>query len=208
MNLRSWLSRGTLILMLYGGLVTLWIARFVARVDPGAAVEAGLVIVTCIAAALAAVYTAWLFHQARGRVLWMRPTLTFELLAHAVTAGSALLVLLAGPLELEPASVGVLRIVLVGSLVTQLGLGLLCEGRFAPTGRVEEYRRAHRLVTHGPYARRHWRIGIGAGVVLPLLILTLSSAQPVWAVAATLALVGIYVEQDILVRAGQVLPIS
>ena len=89
-----------------------------------------------------------------------------------------------------------------------MGLVLLLEGRLAPRGRLEEYRRVHRLVTHGPYAWRHWRLGLGLGVVAPLLILSISSAQPLWAVAAALALVGMYVEQDVLVRAGQALPIS
>ena len=45
------------------------------------------------------------------------------------------------------------------------------------------------------------------GAVLPLALLA-SSHPAAWAAAGVLALVGLAVEQDVLVRAGQALPIS
>ena len=87
---------------------------------------------------------------------------------------------------------------------------LLCfsESFLAPPRREQEYRRAQRLVTHGPFARRHWWVGVVLGGVLPLLLLLLPLPAVAWWFAAAFSLVGLYVEQDTLVRAGQALPIS
>ena len=82
------------------------------------------------------------------------------------------------------------------------------ESFLAPRRREREYRRASRLLTHGPFARRHWWIGVVLGAVLPLLLLAFPLPAFAWWSAAALSLVGLYVEQDTLVRAGQALPIS
>jgi hypothetical protein len=64
-----------------------------------------------------------------------------------------------------------------------------------------------RLLQRGPYARLHWQAVLLCGVV-PMVLLMLPVA-PSWHVVAALAsLLGLYVEEDILVRAGQALPIS
>jgi hypothetical protein len=81
------------------------------------------------------------------------------------------------------------------------------EGRLAPRGREAEYEAALRLVTRGPYARAHWGLGVGVGALVPLALLLVPGAAAASA-ASALALVGLYVEQDVLVRAGQALPIS
>ena len=91
------------------------------------------------------------------------------------------------------------------------GLFTLLEGRMAPAKREEEYERVHKLVVDGPFARRHWLVGVGLGIVLPLLLLALPESDfdtPLAMVAALCALIGLYSEEDLLVRAGQALPIS
>ena len=70
-----------------------------------------------------------------------------------------------------------------------------------------EYARAVRLISHGPYARHHWFGGVLGGVVLPGILLALPVGA-LWPVAGVLALVGLFIEEDTLVRAGQALPIS
>ena len=75
-----------------------------------------------------------------------------------------------------------------------------------PKGREEEYARAARLLSHGPYARMHWGVGVALGILLPLAIL--AGSPPLLPVAAILALGGLLVEEDLFVRAGQALPIS
>ena len=63
------------------------------------------------------------------------------------------------------------------------------------------------ILHSGPMAFAHWFTGVGAGIVVPLALLTLGGAAAI-PVAACLALVGLVVEEALLVRAGQALPIS
>jgi len=83
----------------------------------------------------------------------------------------------------------------------------LVEHRAAPARRESEYHRAAALVHRGPFAARLRWIGLGLGTVAPLLLLVLSPPAA-WTVAAVLALIGLYVTQDVLVRAGQAPAIS
>ena len=77
----------------------------------------------------------------------------------------------------------------------------------SPPKREAEYARAVRLLSHGPYARRHWGAGVALGVLVPLLAL-LAGGAILLPGAAALAPIGLWVEEDLLVRAGQALPIS
>jgi hypothetical protein len=206
-NWSSWLARGTVVLGAYGALVVLWLALGAGSYQPPPNAQLALVVVTDVAAVLTAIYTAWLFRQAKGRVLWMRRTLELELFVHAMIAGSALWLVL-GPLwGLEPGALEVLRRVLLAALAGHAAL-MLFESRFAPPGREREYARAVRLISHGPFARRRWLVGVALGIVVPGVLLLASSSSVVWAGAGGLALVGLLVEQDTLVRAGQSLAIS
>ena len=97
-------------------------------------------------------------------------------------------------------------------LVWTLGIGLAIQLAFtllepfsAPPKREAEYHRASRLMTHGPYARTHWALGVGLGVALPAVLLIVGAPLPL---AGLAALVGLWIEEDVFVRAGQALPIS
>jgi hypothetical protein len=137
----------------------------------------------------------------------MQRGMALRLLAQAVAAGAACLLLLAPLLGIGLGAVAAERRMLLVGLVLHLGLTLV-EPRLAPRRREEEYRRAARLVSHGPFARRHWVLGVGLGIVATILLLLQFMPPLLWAAGAALALVGLYVEEDILVRAGQALPIS
>ena len=209
-NWNSWLVRGTWALIAYGTFLSVWLLLGVI----GATEHAGrstLIVATTVAAALSAGYTGFLFTQAKGRVLWMRRTLWLHLIVQAFVAGSALLILCAPVLELSEPAVAVQRITLMAGLVLHLGWALF-EHRLAPRGREKEYERATALVTRGPFAARHRVVGLGMGVAGPLVLLVLGGVFGGEAflgpMAAMLALAGLYVEEDILVRAGQALPIS
>jgi Fe-S-cluster-containing dehydrogenase component/Ni/Fe-hydrogenase subunit HybB-like protein len=206
-NPSSWLVRGTWIIMAFGAFVTAWIAMLVTGIRIGPTGSMVLLALTALGAILTASYTAWLFGQAKGRVLWMQRGLALGLLAHACTAGPALVIALALATGFDGGAVQTSRVMLLFGLSVHL---LLCfsESFLAPRRREQEYRRAQRLVTHGPFARRHWWVGVVLGGVLPLLLLLFPLPAFTWWFAAVFSLVGLYVEQDTLVRAGQALPIS
>jgi len=204
-NWSSWLTRGSVILAGYGAVLALSCALALRGSLDG---PAGTATLACgaVLAALTACYTGWLFAQAKGRVLWMRRGLWLHLIVQALVAGAAF-ALAGGPLFGLPAgSISMLRGTLAASLALHL-LFVVTEGAAAPARRGEEYARAVRLVTHGPYALRHRALGIFAGAVVPSLLL-LAPLPAAWTAAGALALVGLYVEEDILVRAGQALAIS
>lgn len=211
-NWDSWLAKGSYVIAAYGVLLAGLLTLQLAQVRIGGASIVVLLLTTGVFAALSACYTAWLFAQAKGRALWMRRGLALQLLVHAWVAGGATLLVLhalavsvAAP---EPATIEVfLRAQLVAALGAHLLL-ILCEGTLAPRGREDEYRRAQRLLTSGPLARRHWLYGVVLGILVPLVLLALPVGEIGWALGAVCALVGLHAAEDALVRAGQALPIS
>jgi formate-dependent nitrite reductase membrane component NrfD len=100
-----------------------------------------------------------------------------------------------------------LRGLTVGSLIAHLGF-TLAEPWLAPEKREREYRLASHLVTRGPWALQHWALGVALGVVVPLVLLVAVGSPAASVTACVLALAGLAVEENVLVRAGQALPIS
>jgi Fe-S-cluster-containing dehydrogenase component/formate-dependent nitrite reductase membrane component NrfD len=205
-NWDSWLARGAVVLGAFGLLLVARLALRLLGAEPPAAVGGALDALTALAAALTAVYTAWLFGQAKGRVLWLGRLLAPHLLVQALVAGAATLCLAAPALGLEGTWRARLGLALVVALALHALLTLLKERVGVPRGREAEYARAVRLLTHGPFARRHRGVGWGLGIVLAGACVLLGGGFA--AAGAALALVGLWSEEDVFVRAGQALPIS
>jgi Ni/Fe-hydrogenase subunit HybB-like protein len=157
---------------------------------------------------LTACYTAWLFAQAKGRVLWMKRHLWVHLIVQATLAGSAFLALLSYGLDWEELDgvLPTLKSIMLTSLAAHLIFTLL-EDRMAPKGREAEYHRASRLVTHGPWMKRHWLGAVLVGTLIPIVLLVLPFSFGLQ-LAAVLMLGGLWIAEDVFVRAAQALPIS
>jgi ferredoxin/formate-dependent nitrite reductase membrane component NrfD len=205
-NWSSWLVRGTWALAGYGALLSLWL--FLAwRGDLELSTRWMLGAFGCGAAALSASYTGWLFAQAKGRVLWMKKGLWAHLIVQAGVAGSALVLIVSPWLALDGPTAAAQRVAFVLWLALHTGF-MLTEGRAAPTRRELEYARVVALVERGPFAAKRWGVGILLGVVLPVVLTILPGAATLAPLAGVLALVGLWADEDVLVRAGQALPIS
>jgi len=207
-NWNSWLAKGGVILGLYGFLLSLWICVVLFDWASASSLRALLAVMTGIAAALTAVYTAWLFGQAKGRVLWMWPHLTGHFFAQCVAGGTALLLFLGPVMNLGLPAQETLGLWLVGMLAAHALFTFFKESDPGPQGREKEFRRAVNLISHGPYARRHLWLGQVIGILLPVVLVLLFDPGCLFSLAGLLALIGLYSEEDILVRAGQALPIS
>ena len=72
-------------MMGYGGSLALLLVAALARVRPPGV----LVLAVLLFGFGTAVYSAFLFNQAKGRDLWQSPVLPLHLIAHAVSAGAA-----------------------------------------------------------------------------------------------------------------------
>lgn len=205
-NWRSWLTRGSLILMGFSGLTTLWGGLALLKQTRPLPMDYALSAMLAVAAVLTAGYTAWLFGQAHGRPLWMRRGLFIELVLHAIIAGACLWLLVHRVAALEPGHWNLLRWTVVVGLALRL-LMLPLEHLQAPLRRKAEYLRVLALLLRGPLARRRWVGSIAVGTVLPL-VLFLLPLPDLWTIGALLGLFGLWVEVDTFVRAGQALPIS
>ncbi len=205
-NLGSWLVLGGYILLLFGVMAFLWLAfAFVSGTVPW--------LVHWLAAILAigsAGYSAFLFAQAKGRELWQSRLFFWHLIVQAVTAGAATLILCAALLGTGPE----ITSALAKSLAYSLGIGVvLLMGELFLPHRSEDSRRATNLIKTGALSLNFWGLVIVAGFVLPLLFIVIPGASnestPLFQVlASTLALIGLWVFEDLWIKAGQAVPLS
>ncbi|HXU90942.1 MAG TPA: 4Fe-4S dicluster domain-containing protein [Methylomirabilota bacterium] len=193
---RSWLVRGAFILLAYGVVAVLWLLL-------PAAHHRLLVVPALVLAAGAAGYSAFLFGQAEGRDFWQSPLLLPHLIVAALIGGAASLVLvgtLTGASDTAVLSMaGFLAVALIlhgGLLFAELGV----------THANTDVARAARLITRGAYRTRFWGVSVVVGVLLAFVAIVLVPGGMV--IGALLALAGLWVYEDVWVRAGQSVPLS
>jgi len=199
-NWRSWLVWGAWVLMAYGVIGAVWL---LAGLTGSGGLMRGLAIPAVLLAAAAAGYSAFLFGQAEGRDFWQSPLLLPHLLVAGVVAGAAVLLMLQVVGGRDATGVDTLGNVLAGALVLH-AVVLLAE-LFRSHANVD-VGRAARLITHGYLRERFWGGVVFAGILLPLALVWLS---PAFAAAGTLlALGGLWIYEDLWVKAGQSVPLS
>ena len=222
-NWRSWLVWGGWILMAFGGAGAVWLlGALTGRPD-----LISLVTVPVVLLALAAAgYSALLFGQAEGRDFWQSALVLPHLIVAAALAGAAALMLTLtalGPAErVEPCGSGLLEqarcldpvaldrllaILLVTLVLHVVLLALELFSRHA----VHDVALAARLITRGAYRLRFWAGVIGGGIVAPVALALAAAALDSTAaagLAASLALAGLWLWEDVWVRAGQSVPLS
>jgi formate-dependent nitrite reductase membrane component NrfD len=201
-NPRSWLVWGGWILMAHGLLGAAWLAAGWAQ-SYRVLFLLGWPMLLVVAAS--AGYSAFLFGQAQGRDFWQSPLVLPHLLAAAVTAGCASLLLAALAISDDPRVAEGLRMALWFSLALS-GAVLFVEAFTAHATR--DAGRAARLITRGPYRARFWWGIVAAGTAVPLVLLVGSALPATSAAAALLALGGLWLWEDVWIRAGQALPLS
>jgi formate-dependent nitrite reductase membrane component NrfD/ferredoxin len=196
---RSWLVRGAYALTAYGGLLTIWL---LARLLGANSFADPLLWPCALLAILAAVYTAFLFAQAKGRDFWQNPLLSVHLLAHAFVAGGAVWIFADAISAAGGAAAA--RLCLAGSVIISL-ITLLAEILTTPP--TADAHHALRWILRGPNGLWFWLIGVGIGHCLPLIFLAIGSFGFPGA-AALQALVGLWVIEWLWVLAPQHVPLS
>ena len=194
--------------MAFGGVTTLWLAA----VAGGGGAALGVLAGPWIALALAAAgYSAFLFAQAEGRDFWQSPLVLPHLIVAAVLAGAAALSIAAAATPLQSAEAdpsATLWPLLFLSLVAHGFLvGLEVFNRHA----VHDATLAARLIRRGPYRARFWGGVMLGGVFLPMVLMIAGAAVDSTALSvlgAVLALAGLWLWEDLWVRAGQSVPLS
>jgi Fe-S-cluster-containing dehydrogenase component/formate-dependent nitrite reductase membrane component NrfD len=201
-NPRSWLVLGGFVLFAAGVLGALWLVAGLV----GSRVALQLLAWPMAAvAALTAGYSAFLFGQAEGRDFWQSPLLLPHLLVAALVGGSASLLLAARAIGSASIVVGGLGLVLWASLLVS---ALVLGAELYTAHGTEEARRTARLLTGGPLRVPLWGGVIVAGIALPLVLLLSASVPFGSELAAVLALGGLWLWEELWIRAGQMLPLS
>src|SRR6266566_3880649 len=201
-NWRSWLVWGGWILVAQGALGALWL---LAGWQGNAALLRSLAWPMVPLAAAAAGYSAFLFGQAEGRDFWQSPLLLPHLLVAALLAGAASLLLAARATGSPEWVVRELALTLWVLLAVE-GMVLLAE--LFSLHATQDSARSAKVLTHGRLRLPFW-IGVaGCGIALPWALLLIPSSPTASVAAAALALGGLWLWEDLWVRAGQALPLS
>ncbi len=197
---RSWLVRGGYGLTLFGGVLTL---QLVGALLGWERLNAILTVPGILLAAVVAVYTAFLFAQARGRDFWQSPLLPLHMLVHSLMAGGAVFVLLnvAGLVQ-----TGFLAPLALGAGIVLNLLVVLAE--LTVTHPTADAKATVAMIVKGRYRGRFWW-AVAAGNILPLAGLLFAPAlAPVAAAAALLTVYGIFEMERIWVEAPQQITLS
>ena len=205
---RSWLVKGAFVIAGY----TLVLAiHFVASWLGEFSVHRWLMIPGLPLAVMAAIYTAYLFAQAKGRDMWQNPLLPPHLLVQAMLLGAAALLPFA--VYLEPVTElnrGVVQPLLWILAVSSLMHVLMIWGEVSLTHATAHARLAVWEMVHGRYRNDFW-IGFVLSILgglLPALALLDVVSSSLGIGAAPVALVGLMLYENAYVQAGQSVPLA
>ena len=198
---RSWLTRGAYIITVYGGLLTAWIAASYFGFTTSLKFIEPLAIVFAL---LSAVYTAFLFAQAKGRDFWQSPMLGLHMIIHSLMAGVAVYLLALPWISVNVEFVMALTMAAFVLLIIHL-VTLAIE--MTTTHSTDDAHAVVKMITSGQFSRAFWLGMILVGNVLPMFLLMTGNAFG-FALAGALILVGMYIGERIWVKAPQLIPLS
>ena len=199
----SWLVKGGYAITAYGGLLTALGAALYFGWDFLQPVLNGL---TAIVAAIVAIYTAFLFAQAKGRDFWQSPTLAIHMLVHSLMAGAAVFAIIALFTDGTADWMTYLKYMLLGSI--GINLATLLFELVTPHPTMDSSRVAD-MITKGQYSKLFYGGTVLVGNILPIILLMMSAGNPMMmAAAGALVLLGIYFTEHIWVEAPQRIPLT
>ena len=214
---RSWLVKGAFIIAGYTLVLAL---HFIASWAGSRSFQSWLMIVGIPLSTLTAIYTAYLFAQAKARDMWQNPLLPPHLFFQAALLGSAVLLLLI--VVLRGAMVSDIVVGFVDSLRPEvywllwlLGISsvihlLMVWGEVSLTHPTAHARLAIWEMVKGRYKTDFWT-GIGLsllGGLLPLLAALGVLSISIGVAGAPLALIGLMLFENAYVQAGQSVPLA
>jgi Fe-S-cluster-containing dehydrogenase component/formate-dependent nitrite reductase membrane component NrfD len=198
---RSWLVKGAFII---AGYTLVLLLHFIASWAGSKSLQTWLMIAGIPLSVLTAVYTAYLFAQAKARDMWQNPLLPPHLFFQSVLLGSAVLLPIA---SLMGNDVGLLLwIVAISSLIHLL---MVC-GEVSLTHPTAHARLAIWEMVRGRYKYDFWMGTILslAGGLLPLLQLFGVLSLSIGVASAPFALIGLMLFENAYVQAGQSVPLA
>ena len=198
---KSWLVKGGYTITVFGLLVTIWGAMTFFEIQAG---ETILLWITAGFAILLAIYTAFLFAQAKGRDFWQSPTLPLHMLVHSVMAGASIFVLAALIFGQED-WMSILKNTLIIALVVNL-FTLITE--LTITHPTTSAKTVVKMITKGRYKKLFWFVTVMVGNIIPLALMLFGNGGMLTVLSGICVLIGIVVTEKIWVEAPQRIPLA
>jgi len=197
----SWLVKGGYTITIFGLLVTIWgaVTYFELSIP-----EKPLLWLTAFFAILLAIYTAFLFAQAKGRDFWQSPTLPLHMLVHSVMAGTAIFVIASMIFGNEDWT-SILKNTMIIALVVNL-FTLITE--LTITHPTTSAKTVVEMITKGRYKNQFWFVTVLIGNIIPLVLLFFGNEEMFAVVSGICVLIGIVVTEKIWVEAPQRIPLA
>jgi Fe-S-cluster-containing dehydrogenase component/formate-dependent nitrite reductase membrane component NrfD len=197
---KSWLTRGGYAITTFGGLVTLWLVAVYFDVITLTNIA---FLASAVLAIVVAIYTAFLFAQAKGRDFWQSPTLVLHMLTHSIMAGAAAILIASQFLAATDGWIALNETLLAGSIAFNLLLMLV---ELTITHPTQDAKSVVSMIVSGRYKTMFWVGAILFGNIVPLVLLSRIISQP--AIASVVVLVGIFITEKIWVEAPQRIPLT
>ena len=188
----SWLVKGGFLIAGYGGVLTLHLLATLLELGSAHKVLALPGVPLSI---MAAVYTAYLFAQSKGRDMWQSPLLPPHMFVQMTLAGSAVLLLLAP--VFDEAAVTPLAFVLAAGVLVHL---LMVWGEVTLAHPTAHAHLAVWEMTRGRFGSFFW-----VGVALVAVGLTAPLIGPL---AGLMALAGLFAYEHAYVQSAQAVPLA
>ena len=198
----SWLVKGGYAITVYGGLLTLILAAFYFDLFEN---FKPVYLITAVVAIVVAVYTAFLFAQAKGRDFWQSPTLAIHMLLHSFMAGVSvyfILTLIGGADATWTNYLGMAGVV---AIVVNL---LTMTFELTTTHPTQDAKTVVHMILSGRYKTMFWVGTILIGNILPIALLLFAGFTPmIGTIAGLCILIGIYFNNHVWVEAPQRIPL-
>jgi formate-dependent nitrite reductase membrane component NrfD len=205
-NWTSWLVWGAYILIGFTTVAGLWLLD---RITGLTGLESILLWPGVGLGIMSAIYSAFLFGQAKGRDFWQSPLLAPHLFIQATLAGAAALLILGFAFSTNTAALNLLTLTLLFTLIANVTVVL---GEVSLPHVNNHVSRCVHVIRSGKLSGSFWWGFVFSGTIAPVILLSISLVTGVpgllGAIAAGLALAGLLIYENIWITAGQSVPLS
>ncbi|MCS6873692.1 MAG: NrfD/PsrC family molybdoenzyme membrane anchor subunit [Acidobacteriota bacterium] len=200
---KSWLTRGAYIITSFGGVLTLLLAVFLLGFENFSALKV-VEFIGVVLALLSAVYTAFLFAQAKGRDFWQSPMLGLHMMTHSIMAGLAVFLVASYFIQFaEDLKKGLVYLTIL-TIVLHL---ILLTVELLTSHTTKDAEATVKMILYGEFKTRFWLGMILLGNIIPLFLVNVASDLSL-ALTGLFIIVGMWFAEDIWVKAPQKLPLS
>ena len=197
----SWLVKGGYTITVFGLLMTIWgVMTFFEIPLP----EQFLLVVTAIFSVILAIYTAFLFAQAKGRDFWQSPSLPLHMFVHSILAGGAVFAILSLFTDLQSMESLIRNTLWIGIVVNLLTLVF----ELTISHPTKAAKTTVEMITKGNYSKLFWTGSVVIGNIIPLVLLLTTASTMLMVISGVLILIGMYLTEKIWVEAPQRIPLA